>query len=113
MAATVLQYHDRNPYKGDNYRKNVVIFSATSRHVRQLAVMSPISLRVLLVLVAKLDGEGYAGATLEDLAWNLRSSRTYVNKGLLELARFDLIRKKRQSEYWINPNFFKPAFIEY
>ncbi len=113
MAATVLQYYDRNPYKRDKYQQNVVIFSANNPLVRQLVRRSPITIRVLLILVSKLDGEGYAGATLDDIAWQLQTTRTYVNKGLLDLAKFDFIRKKRRSEYWINPSLFRPAFIEY
>ncbi|GAB3339505.1 hypothetical protein GCM10027299_52290 [Larkinella ripae] len=112
MAANVLRYHNRNPFGDVKSRQKTVIFTARGYYASQLATLTPIALRVLLKLASDLNGEGYVSATLNQLAEELSSPRTYVNKGLLELARFDIISKKGRGEYWINPSVFRPALIE-
>ena len=112
MGANVLRYHDQNPFKDSKSRQMAVIFTPNEYYAAKLATLSPISLRVLLKMASGLNGEGYVSAPLDELAEKLQSPRTYVNKGLLELARFDIISKKRRSEYWINPAVFRPATID-
>ncbi|WP_460913932.1 hypothetical protein [Spirosoma areae] len=112
MAANVLHNHNRNPYYASKEKQHLVLFSAKDYHVNQLVVLSPISLRVLLLLASKLTAEGYATATLDELARLIQTPRSYVNKGILELARHNLIKKKKRSEYWIRPDIFRPAQIE-
>ncbi|RCR71266.1 hypothetical protein [Larkinella punicea] len=112
MAANVLRYHDRSPFKDSKSRQMAIIFTPNEYYATKLATLSPIALRVLLKMASDLNGEGYVLASLDELAEELQSPRTYVNKGLLELARFEIISKKRRSEYWINPAVFRPAVIE-
>ncbi|WP_420151521.1 hypothetical protein [Spirosoma sp.] len=112
MAANVLYYHNQNPYSSGKQRQHIVIFSATDYQASLLAILSPISLRVLLLLASKLNWDGYAVATLDELASLIQTPKSYVNKGILELAKYDLIKKKKRSEYWIRPDVFRPATIE-
>ena len=112
MAANVLPNHNQNPYNPYKTKKKVVIFSATGYCVGLLLIISPIALRVMLALATKLNDEGYAVATLDDLARDIQTERSYVNKGILELAKYDLIKKKKRGEYWIRPDTFRPALIE-
>lgn len=112
MAANVLHNHNQNPYSSYRDKQHIVLFSAKDYLVNQLVVLSPISLRVMLLLASKLNSEGYASATLDELASLIPTPRSYVNKGVLELAKHNLIKKKKRSEYWIQPNLFRPTQIE-
>ena len=113
MATNVLQNHNRNPYAEYKRTQNLVLFTATDDPFRGILLfLHPISLRVMIVLASKLNSEGYATATLEEIAFILHSTPSYVNKGILELARCNLISKKKRSEYWIRPAAFRPAQIE-
>ena len=112
MARNVLPSHNRNPYNPYKNRKRVVIFSAQGYCASQLMIISPIALKVMIALATRLNDEGYALATLDDLAKDLFTHRSYVNKGILELANRNLISKKKRGEYWIRPDAFRPALIE-
>ena len=112
MAANVLHNYNRNPYDKAKEEHNIVLFAAKGYHANLLNMLSPIALRVLLTMAGKLNGEGYTVAPLDDLASLIRSPRSFVNKGILELAKYDVIRKKSRGHYWVNPSFFRPAMIE-
>lgn len=112
MAANVLHNNNLNPYDKAQTKQNIVIFSSSRYHTGLLMIMSPIGLRVMVALAAKLNSEGYSAATLDELARSLQTPRSYVNKGILILAKYDLIKKKRRGQYWINPAVFRPAVIE-
>ena len=113
MAANVLQYHNRNPYRSKPEQQQLVIFSANGYEISLLArILSPIALRVLIVLASKLTGEGYSKVSLDELARLIDTPRSFVNKGILQLNEHGLIKKKKQSEYWLNPDLFRPALIE-
>lgn len=112
MAAIVLHNHNQNPYYTNKDKQNVVIFSPTTYHGGLLVIISPIALRVMITLAIRLNTEGYAAATLDELARFIQTPRSYVNKGVLELAKNNLIKKKKRGEYWINPKVFRPATVE-
>ena len=112
MAANVLKNHNHNPYYVSKEKQQLILFTATDYYAGLLTIISPIALRVMLVLAGKLNAEGYATGTLEELAVDLRTQRTYVNKGILELAKRNMISKKKRGQYWIHPDVFRPATIE-
>ncbi|MBD2704951.1 Rrf2 family transcriptional regulator [Spirosoma sp. BT702] len=113
MAANVLQNHNRNPYGSYKDKQHLVLFTADDFYMSLLLFRcSPIALRVMLVLASKLNADGYATASLAELAKSLRTNPSYVNKAILELAKYELIQKKKRSEYWIQPDVFRPALIE-
>ena len=112
MAANVLHNHNQNPYGADKDKQHMVLFSPKDYQINQLVILSPISLRVILLLASRLNPEGYASATLDELARLIQTPRSYVNKGILELAKHNFIKKKKRSEYWIQPDIFRPAQIE-
>ncbi|WP_020598385.1 hypothetical protein [Spirosoma panaciterrae] len=112
MAANVLHNHNRNPYASSKGQQHAVLFTARDYTINLLVVLSPISLRVMVLLGTRMNSEGYATASLDQLARIIQSPRSYINKGILELARHNLIKKKKRSEYWINPDVFRSAVIE-
>lgn len=113
MAANVLKFHNRNPYGADTKRQQLIVFAPDDYELGLLVrTLSPVALRVLVLMAGKLNAEGYAVAPLDEIARVLRTSRTYVNAGLLQLAQFRLITKKKRSEYWLQPSVFRPALIE-
>ncbi|GAB4044419.1 hypothetical protein [Spirosoma jeollabukense] len=112
MAANVLTNHNQNPYRIGKRTQHLVLFTAVDHKLSRLLGQSSIALRTMIVLASKLNAEGYACATLDELAKILGTRRSYVNKGVLELARWNLITKKKRSEYWIGPDVFRSAQIE-
>ena len=111
MATNVLKNYNLNPYASDKKPQSVVIYTATGYHANLLVILSPIAIRVMLVLASKLNNEGYAISTLDELADCIQTPRSYVNKGILLLEKKNLIRKKQKGQYWINPSAFRPATI--
>ncbi|WP_420150917.1 helix-turn-helix domain-containing protein [Spirosoma sp.] len=106
MAANVLQNHNQNPYT--THTKHIVMFTADGHNLKLLMGMSPVALRVMIFLANRLNANGYACASLEEIAKELHSSKSYVNKGLLELDKWYFITKKKRSEYWLKPEVFRP-----
>ena len=112
MAANVLPTYNQNPYKKGKRSHQVILFAVQPCHANLLNTMSFISIQVLLALASTLNSEGYVDAPLDELSYRLQRTRSYVNKGILELAQCDIIRKKKRGQYWVNPSFFRPALIE-
>ncbi len=112
MAANVLTNHNQNPYGGYKQRRQTVQFAAGEYEIGTLSLLTPISLRVLLVMAAQLTNEGFVVAPLDMVASRTNCSRSFVNKGILELARFGLITKKKRGQYWMDPSYFRPVVIE-
>ena len=112
MAANVLSNHNQNPYGSYKQRRQTVQFTAGGYQISVLGLLSPISLRLLLFMATQLTNEGFVVAPLDKVASRMNRSRSFVNKGFLELARLGIITKKKRGEYWIDPAYFRTAVIE-
>ena len=112
MAANVLTNHNQNPYSSYKQRRQTVQFTAGGYQVSVLCLLSPISLRVLLFMATELTNEGFVIAPLDNVASRMNRSRSFVNKSILELARFGIITKKKRGQYWVDPAYFRTAVIE-
>jgi DNA-binding MarR family transcriptional regulator len=113
MAANVLTHHCQNPFKTEKQQRQLVLFTANEYETFQLVTLTPILLRVLLCLANRLNESGYACATLDELARSLRKSPSYVNQAIVDLVRLQYITKKKRGEYWVNPEVFRTAVVEW
>lgn len=67
--------------------------------------LSPCAVAVFCFLVSRLRFGGYAVFNYKDcLLYTHYESRQSVYRGLLELEKRDVIRRRSKHEWWINPN---------
>lgn len=112
MAANVLSNHNQNPYSNHKQRRQTVQFAVGEYQLSVLCLLSPISLRALLFMASQMTNDGFVIAPLDKFAYRMHCSRSFVNKGILELAKHGIITKKERGQYWIDPAYFRTAVIE-
>ena len=66
----------------------------------------------MLTMAGSLNSEGYAVVSLDTLAQRMQKQRSFINKGILELAKWDIIRKKQRGQYWLSPYYFRIMSVE-
>ncbi|TAE31419.1 MAG: hypothetical protein EAZ91_07475 [Cytophagales bacterium] len=95
-------YKTANPYRTEGRGQTVVVLNLTEYWLTILMTLSPVALRTLLILCAKLTPDGSAMATLVEIRKYNARSICNISLGLKELLDRDLIRRKALSSYWIS-----------
>ncbi len=104
MAARVLQHHKVNPYRQYHKDQKTVVFSPNGYYLNILvSCLSPAALRVLFVLMARLQPDGSSKALLTELRKMIGSPSPTLSRALVELVKAGFITKRGNGDYWVNP----------
>jgi hypothetical protein len=113
MAANTLPHYNKSPYNTTKQETNLVLFTISEQTAIHLVQLAPIHLRLIIALASKLNSSGYACFTLYELSCYMGKTHSYINQGLIDVAKTGYIAKKKRGEYWINPELFRPALVEW
>ena len=111
MAARVLGHHKQNPYRNFYENQNMVVFSPNDYSLSVLLSLCPAAMRLLFVLLSRLQPDGSAKASFIELRELIGSPAPTLSRGLVELAQRGLITKRGNGDYWVNPSLARTLSI--
>lgn len=111
MAARVLGHHKQNPYRNFYENQNMVVFSPNDYSLSVLIGLSPAAMRVLFVLLSRLQPDGSAKVSFVELRKWICSPAPTLSQGLVQLAKHGLITKRGNGDYWVNPSLARTLSI--
>ena len=112
MPARTLTNHKQNPYCKEVKEQQMVVFAPNGYYLNILVTaITPAALRCFITLLSRLDGDGSASAPLTDLRKMIGSPAPTLSRALGELVRFNLIKKRANGLYWVNPDIARSLAV--
>lgn len=113
MPARTLIHHKENPFYKQVREQQLVAFTPGEYELNiMVAAITPAALRCLIVILSRLNADGSASAPLADLRKMIGSPTPTLSRALGELARFELIKKRSNGLYWVNPSIARSLSIK-